>query len=84
MPDLRGFEVSGWVGPFGPRGLTPTLRNQIAGDITASLAAPEVTERYRVFGYEAPKLDPDQFAQLIRRETAARGGIIHTANLRLD
>lgn len=84
MPDLRGFEVSGWAGLFGPRGLAPTSRNQIAGDVAASLATPEMIDRYRVFGYEAPKLDPDQLAQLIRRETAAWSGIIHTANLRLD
>ena len=83
-PELRGFEVSGWVGLFGPRGLASPLRGQIAGDIAAGLAAPETVERYRVFGYEAPKLDPDQFAQLMRRETAAWGGIIRTANLRLD
>jgi tripartite-type tricarboxylate transporter receptor subunit TctC len=84
MPDFRGFEVSGWAGLFGPRGLAPALRNQISADVAASLADPGMMERYRAFGYEAPKLDPDEFAQLIRRETAAWGEIVRTANLRLD
>jgi tripartite-type tricarboxylate transporter receptor subunit TctC len=83
-PDLRGFEVSGWAGLFGPRALAPALRNQIAGDVAASLAAPEMIERYRAFGYEAPKLAPDEFAHLIRHETAAWGDVIHAAKLRLD
>ena len=84
MPELRGFEMSGWAGLFGPRGLPLSLRDQISADISASLEAADVTERYKVFGYEAPKLGPDQFAALIHRESAAWGEVIRAANLRLD
>jgi len=84
MPDLRGFQVSGWAGLFGPSGLASALRDQIATDVAASLATPDMVERYRVFGYEAPKLAPEAFAQLIRRDTAAWGEVIHASKLRLD
>lgn len=81
---LRGFEVSGWTGLFGPPGLPRVVLDRLATDITKSLAAPEVVERYRTLDYEAPKLSPVEFAHLIRRETDGWGEIIRNANLRLD
>lgn len=81
---LRGYEVSGWAGLFGPPGLSRAMRDRIAADIAKSLAAPETVQRYDALGYEAPKLGPDEFAQLIRRETDAWGEIVRAAHLRLD
>ena len=84
LPDMRGYEVTAWAGLFAPRGLSPALRDRIASDIAEALAAPEVVERYRSLGYEAPKLDPDEFAQTIRRETLAWADTIRPAQLKLD
>ena len=81
---LRGYEVSGWAGLFGPQGLPRPVRDRLAADIATSLAAPETVQRYEVLGYEAPKLGPDEFAQLIRRETDAWGEVVRAAHLRLD
>jgi tripartite-type tricarboxylate transporter receptor subunit TctC len=81
---LRGYEVSGWTGLFGPGGLPLATRDRLAADVVDSLAAPETLERYKVLGYEAPRLNPDEFAQLIRQETDAWGGIVREAHLRLD
>jgi tripartite-type tricarboxylate transporter receptor subunit TctC len=83
-PSLRGYEVNAWAGLFGPQGVPLAVRDRIASDVAESLAAPEVVERYKVLGYEAPKLGPDEFAQLMRRETVAWGDIIRSVNLRLD
>jgi tripartite-type tricarboxylate transporter receptor subunit TctC len=81
---LRGYEVSGWTGLFGPRGLAQAARDRMAADIAESLAAPETVDRYKAMGYEAPKLSPDDFALLIRRETDAWGEVVRSAHLRLD
>jgi tripartite-type tricarboxylate transporter receptor subunit TctC len=83
-PTLRGYEVSGWAGLFGPRGLRVALRDKIAADIAEALAAPQVAERYRTLGFEAPNLDPQAFADLIKRETQSWGDIIGVAHLKLD
>ena len=48
------------------------------------LDKPEVVERYRTFGYEAPVLSPAAFSGLIRQETEAWSRIIRSANLKLD
>lgn len=81
---LRGFEVNGWAGLFGPGGLPRPMRDQLAADITKSLSTPQTAERYEMLGYEAPRLGPDEFAQLIRHETEAWGEIVRAANLKLD
>jgi tripartite-type tricarboxylate transporter receptor subunit TctC len=83
-PTLRGYEVSGWAGLFGPHALPAALRGKIAADIAEALAAPEVVERYRTLGYEAPDLDPTAFADLIGSETRGWGEVIQTAHLKLD
>lgn len=81
---LRDFDVSAWAGVFAPRGTPPALAERLAADLREALDRPEVVERYRGFGYEAPRLAPAAYAQLIRRETAAWGQVIRAANLKLD
>jgi tripartite-type tricarboxylate transporter receptor subunit TctC len=84
LPSVRGYEVSGWAGLFGPGALPTPTRDRLAGEIADALAVPEVIERYRTLGYEAPKLSPDDFALLIRKETAGWAEVIRVAHLRLD
>jgi tripartite-type tricarboxylate transporter receptor subunit TctC len=76
--------VSGWTGLYGPRGLSATLREQLSADLAEALAAPEVVERYRSFGYEAPAYNPTELAALIRRESAEWAVVIKAANFKLD
>jgi tripartite-type tricarboxylate transporter receptor subunit TctC len=82
--ELRGFEVNAWVGLFAAAGTPAAVRDGIAADLAQVLEQKDVVDRYRTFGYEAPKLTPVAFGQLMRRETAAWGGVIKAANLKLD
>ena len=84
LPALRGFEVSAWAGLFGPKAMPPAVRSQIAADVSAAMAQPDVVERYRTLGYEMPKLTPAAFEEVIRRETLAWADVIKAANLKLD
>lgn len=84
LPELRHFDVSAWCGLFAPAGTSPAVVERIAADLQAAIKAPEVVERYRTFGYEAPPLSPVAYRQLIRNETAAWSGVIKSANLKLD
>jgi tripartite-type tricarboxylate transporter receptor subunit TctC len=80
----KGFEVKGWTGLYGPRGLPEALRDQLAANIAEALAAPEVLERYRTLGFETPTYSPPELAALIRRESGEWAVVIKTANLKLD
>ena len=81
---LKGFEMSGWAGLFAAAGTSAAMRDRLAADIAESLTSPEASERYKQMGFEAPRYSPGEFSQLIQRETIAWGGIIRSANLRLD
>lgn len=84
LPNLRGFDVSAWVGLFAPRSTPAPITERLAADVREALDKSDTVERYRTFGYEAPRLTPSAYAQLIQRETAAWGGVIRAANLKLD
>ena len=60
------------------------MRDRLSSDIAAALQEPDVVERYRSLGYEAPALDAVAFADLIKRETAGWADVIKTSGLRLD
>jgi tripartite-type tricarboxylate transporter receptor subunit TctC len=83
-PRTKGYEVSGWTGLYGPPGLTAARRDQLALDLAEAIAAPDVVDRYRSFGYEAPGYSPAELAALIKRESAEWSVVIRAANLRLD
>ncbi len=84
MPSLRGYEVSGWTGLFAPKGAPAAVRDKITADVAEVLASPDVVERYRAIGYEAPAVGGPAFAELIRNESQSWAATIRTANLKLD
>jgi len=84
LAGLQGFAVSAWAGLFAARGTPAPVVVRVAADLRESLDKPEVVERYRNFGYEAPAVTAAALTQLIKRETDAWSQIIRAANLRLD
>lgn len=84
IASLKGFEVSAWAGLFGPKTMPESVRGRIASDVAAAMVRPDVVERFKALGYEAPKLTPAAFEELIRRETRSWGEIIRGAKLKLD
>jgi tripartite-type tricarboxylate transporter receptor subunit TctC len=80
----KGFEIKGWTGLYGPRGLPEALRDQLAANIAEAVAAPEVMERYRTLGFETPTYSPLELSALIRRESSEWAVVIKKANLKLD
>ncbi|WP_198971769.1 Bug family tripartite tricarboxylate transporter substrate binding protein [Xylophilus sp. ASV27] len=83
-PALRDFEVSAWAGLFASPATPHALVERLNADLRSVLQLPEVAQRYRDFGYEAPQLTPEAYGQLIKRETAAWGQVIREANLKLN
>ena len=80
----KEFVSNAWFALFAPKGTAKPLREKIAADVTEVLATPELTERYKVLGYNRFDIKPDDFAQYIQRETQIWGKIIDEAKLKLD
>lgn len=64
---LKGFDVGGWYGVYGPKGMDPKLVAQLNTSINAALAQPELKARYSELGYDewvgSPQLLADRAAQ---------------------
>lgn len=80
----KSFDVTGWTGIFAPRGTPKDIRDRIANDVSEVLAAPEMVERYKTFGYEDRHLQTDAFANYISKESADWKKVVNAAGLRLD
>ena len=80
----KTFVANGWFGLFAPKGTPKALREKIAADVAEALATPELSDRYRAFGYNRFDVKPDEFGDYIVRETQTWGRIISEAGLKLD
>lgn len=67
---LPGFESVTWFGVFGPRGLPPEIVTRVNQAVNATLADPELKERFARLGAETAGSTPQQFAAVVKAESA--------------
>ena len=72
-PDLR-FE--GFSGFFGPRTITPELRDRISADIQAVAADPTIADRLSAAGLSVRSSTPAEFANAIAEQRAQMTSIV--------
>lgn len=64
---LEGFDVGGWYGVYGPKGMSPELVESLNKSINAALNQPELKKRYQELGYDewvgSPQLLVDRGAK---------------------
>jgi tripartite-type tricarboxylate transporter receptor subunit TctC len=67
---LNGFDVGGWYGIYGPKGMTPELVAKLNKAINAALAQPELKKRFKELGYEEWTGAPQKLADRAASERA--------------
>lgn len=67
---LKGFDVGGWYGVYGPKGMAPELVQQLNKSINAALAQAELKKRYAELGYDEWTGSPDTLAERAAKERA--------------
>ena len=80
----KGFEVTGWNVLAVPPGLPPATADKIRRDVAQALAAPDVQEKFKSFGYTSFPVTPEQFQQFQKGETQRFAEVIRQANVSLD
>lgn len=81
---LPGFESVTWFGIFGPRGLPPEVVTRVNQAVNAALAEPELKERFARLGAETAGGSPQQFAAVVRSESAKWKKIITERKITAD
>jgi len=81
---VPGYEVNSWSGIIAPAGLPRPILEQLNTAVNASVAAPEVKERLAQLGSESGGSTPEQFGELIRRDSAKWAEVIRRTGARID
>jgi tripartite-type tricarboxylate transporter receptor subunit TctC len=66
---LTGYDLTYWVGLFGPKGLPPEVQQKLQAAIKTALAEPDLQRKLNGLGMTLVGSTPDQLVQKIRTET---------------
>ena len=67
---LKGFDVGGWYGVYGPKGMAPELVTKLNKAVNAALAQPDLKKRYKELGYDEWTGSPQKLADRATKERA--------------
>jgi tripartite-type tricarboxylate transporter receptor subunit TctC len=81
---VPGYEVNSWSGVIAPAGLPRPILERLNAAVNATVAAPEVKERLAQLGSESGGSTPEQFGELIRRDSAKWADVIKRTGARID
>jgi tripartite-type tricarboxylate transporter receptor subunit TctC len=81
---LRGFDVTIWLGLWGPPGMPADLLQRLNADVLAALNDPKVRELFASQDATAAGSSPAEFAGRIRDELARWRKVVQAANVKLE
>ncbi|MEO9150270.1 MAG: tripartite tricarboxylate transporter substrate binding protein [Burkholderiaceae bacterium] len=67
---LKGFDVGGWYGIYGPKGMAPDAVNRLNQAVNVALEQPELKKRLKELGYDEWAGTPQKLAERAARERA--------------
>jgi tripartite-type tricarboxylate transporter receptor subunit TctC len=81
---VPGYDVEAWTGVIAPAGLPRPILDKLNAAVNAAVKTPEVHERLLQFGSEAAGSTPEQFAALIRRDSAKWADVVKRSGAKID
>jgi tripartite-type tricarboxylate transporter receptor subunit TctC len=82
---VPGYEVITWYGVFAPGGTSPAIVNRLHDGIARAMEAPNAHARLAEAGADGSVTrTPEEFAAIVRADTARYARIIKEAGLRID
>jgi tripartite-type tricarboxylate transporter receptor subunit TctC len=81
---VPGFEVSNWIGLFGPAGMPPAIVTRLNAEIQKIMRSPEIQKRLESEGAKFIPMTPEQFAGFQKAELAKWAKTVKDANIKVD
>jgi len=78
---LKDYDVTSWLGLFGPAGLPEPVVRKAAAALQAAGTNPATVQRLAASGFEAAPTGPAEFAAQVARDRAAFGAVVKRAGL---
>lgn len=80
----KDFEATGWLGILVPNGVPPAVIGRLNAEITKVMQRPEVRATLIAQGVEARQSTPEEFAAMLKSESAKWHKIIQTAGIKAE
>ena len=81
---VPGYEVNAWSGVIAPAGLPRPILDKLNKAINAAIVAPETQQRFEQLGSEGGGGTPEEFAELIRRDSAKWADVVKRSGAQID
>jgi tripartite-type tricarboxylate transporter receptor subunit TctC len=81
---VPGYEVNAWSGIIAPAGLPSPILDRLNKAINAAIVAPETAQRFEQLGSEGGGGTPEEFAALIRRDSAKWADVVKRSGAKID
>jgi tripartite-type tricarboxylate transporter receptor subunit TctC len=81
---VPGYEVTAWSGIIAPAGLPRPVLERLNGAVNAALGSADLKERLSALGSEGGGGTPQDFAELIRRDSAKWAEVVRRSGAKID
>ncbi len=81
---VPGFEMSNWIGLFGPAGMSPTIVARLNAEVQKIMRSSEIQKRLESEGAKFISMTPEQFSGFQKVELAKWAKTIKEANIKAD
>jgi tripartite-type tricarboxylate transporter receptor subunit TctC len=81
---VPGYEVTAWTGVIAPAGLPRAVLDRLNRAVNAAIAEPNTKERLAQLGSEGGGGTPEDYATLIRRDSAKWAEVVKRSGARID
>jgi tripartite-type tricarboxylate transporter receptor subunit TctC len=81
---VPGFEVSNWIGLFGPAGTPPAIVARLNAEVQKIMRSPEIQKRLETEGAKFIPMTPEEFANFQKAELTKWAKTIKDANIKVD
>jgi tripartite-type tricarboxylate transporter receptor subunit TctC len=80
----KSFEPYGWAAIFVPSATPPDIVAKLSGEIVRILRQPEITKQVDDMGLQTAAIPAQEFATVLKRDSAVWGKVIKEANIRIE
>ncbi len=82
---LPGYRITTWYGVFAPAGTPAAIVGRLHADTVKAMQSPETRSKLEGIGADGTvSRSPEEFAALVRADTARYAGIVKSIGLRID
>ena len=82
---LHGYQVTTWYGVFAPAGTPPAIVNRLHADLVKAMQTPDTRSKLEGIGADGTvSRSPEEFAALVKADTARYAKIVKEIGLKMD